>query len=176
MLEFHNIYILYAAFGGYALLLLVAAASDAARFTIPNFVSIGLVLLFVTTALLLPFKTNWLSHLGGALLVFSAGLLVYKFNILGAGDVKLITAVSVWAGWEHLDFLLFYIVIAGGLFTVGLVVLRFALYASLTHAPVGTVASVPRFFQSGEHVPYGVAIASGALYMAYELPHLLAYI
>jgi len=177
MPEFQDIYILYAASGGFVLLLLAAAVNDATRYTIPNFVSIGLVLLFLITAILLPFETSWLSHFGAAILVFSVGLVVYGFKLLGAGDVKLITAVSVWAGWEHLGFLLAYIAIAGGVLTVGLVVLRLVLFATLIHAPVGTVSTVPRLLQNGEHIPYGVAIASGALYLAFEeLPHLLAYL
>lgn len=176
MFEPQYVYIFYAAFSGYALFLLVAAVNDTARFIIPNFVSIGLVVLFLITALLLPFKTNWLSHLGVAFLVFSVGLFFYKFKILGAGDVKLITALSVWAGWERLDFLLLYIVIAGGVLAVGLAALRLVLFATLIHAPAGLITAVPRLLQTGQHIPYGVAIASGGLYLAFELPHLLGYL
>lgn len=176
MSEFQDVYILYAACGGFLLLLMAAAVNDIRQFVIPNFVSIGLVMLFLITAISLPFEINWLSRFGGAILVFSVGLVVYSFKLLGAGDVKLITAVSVWAGWEHLGFLLVYIAMAGGVLTVGLVVLRLVLFASLIHAPVGTTAAVPRLLQNGEHVPYGVAIAGGAFYLAFELPHLLAYL
>jgi prepilin peptidase CpaA len=88
------------AFYLYVILLLIAAATDIWKFIIPNLISLAVIALFVALALMQPFPVAWGSHLGAAALFFAGGLLLYRFNILGAGDVKLLTALSLWAGFS----------------------------------------------------------------------------
>ena len=107
------------AFYLYMILLLTAAITDIWKFIIPNLISLAVIALFVALALLQPFPIPWGSHVGAAALFFAGGLLLYRFNILGAGDVKLLTALSLWAGFGHLADLLLGVALCGGGFPSG---------------------------------------------------------
>ena len=166
--------IFYIASGLYTLLLCTAAAFDVWKFIIPNAITVALIALFVVTALLLPFEMNWrdwLSHLGAAGAVLVGGAVMFAFNKMGGGDVKLITAVAFWAGFEHLADLLLYIAIAGGALAIGLMILRRVLFGVMTTASLTKVA-LPRVLLSGEPFPYGLAIAPSAIFIGTELPQL----
>jgi prepilin peptidase CpaA len=166
--------IFYIASGLYALLLCIAAAFDCWKFIIPNAITVALIALFVITALLLPFEMgwrDWLSHLGAAGAVLAGGAVLFAFNRMGGGDVKLMTAVAFWAGFEHLADLLLYIALAGGALAIGLIIVRRVLFGLMTAASL-TKLAVPRMLLSGEPVPYGLAIAPSAIFVGTELPQL----
>jgi prepilin peptidase CpaA len=171
--------ILYIAFALYTLLLGIAAVFDTWKFIIPNAIVVALVVLFIATALLLPFEMTWmewLSHVGAAAAVFIGGAVLYAFNKMGGGDIKLLTAVAFWAGFEHVTELLLYVAVAGGVLAIGLIVLR-RLIVSLGSA-ITRLAEVelPRVLLSGEAVPYGLAIAPISIYLGTKLPQLGANI
>ncbi len=166
--------IFYVASGLYTLLLCTAAAFDAWKFIIPNAITVALMALFVATSLLLPFDMSWrdwASHFGAAGLVLAGGAVMFAFNKLGGGDVKLITAVAFWAGIEHLADLLLYIAVAGGALAIGLMVVRRVLIAVMTAGSL-TKLALPRVLLSGEPIPYGLAIAPSAIFVGTELPQL----
>ena len=171
--------ILYIAFALYTLLLGIAAVFDTWKFVIPNAIAVALVVLFIATALLLPFEMTWmewLSHVGAAAAVFIGGAVLYAFNKMGGGDVKLLTAVAFWAGFEHLTELLLYVAVAGGVLAIGLMVLR-RLIMSLGSANTRLAKiKLPRVLLEGEAVPYGLAIAPISIYLGTKLPQLGAYI
>ncbi len=167
--------IFYIASGLYTLLLCIAAALDTWKFIIPNAVTIGLIALFVVTALLLPYDMgwrDWLSHLGAAAAVLAGGAVMFAFNKMGGGDVKLMTAVAFWTGFEYLADLLLYIALAGGALAIGLIVARKLLLGLMTARASLTKLSVPRILLSGEPVPYGLAIAPSAIFLGTKLPQL----
>ncbi len=164
--------IFYIASGLYTLLLCIAAALDTWKFIIPNAVTVGLIALFVVTALLLPFDIDWLSHLGAAAAVLAGGAVMFAFNKMGGGDVKLMTAVAFWTGFEYLADLLLYIALAGGALAIGLLVARKLLLGLMTARASLTKLSVPRILLSGEPVPYGLAIAPSAIFLGTKLPQL----
>ena len=171
--------ILYIAFALYALLLGIAAVFDTWKFVIPNAIAVALVVLFIATALLLPFEMTWmewLSHVGAAVAVFVGGAVLYAFNKMGGGDVKLLTAVAFWVGFEHLAELLLYVAIAGGVLAIGLIVMR-KIIMSLGAANTRLAeVKLPRVLLEGEAVPYGLAIAPISIYLGTKLPQLGAYI
>ena len=171
--------ILYIAFALYTLLLGIAAVFDTWKFVIPNAIAVALVVLFIATALLLPFEMTWmewLSHVGAAVAVFIGGAVLYAFNKMGGGDVKLLTAVAFWAGFEHLTELLLYVAIAGGVLAIGLIVMR-KIIMSLGAANTRLAeVELPRVLINGEAVPYGLAIAPISIYLGTKLPQLGAYI
>jgi len=177
--------ILYIAFALYTLLLGIAAVFDAWKFVIPNAVAVALVVLFVATGLLLPEMTplvsemtwmEWLSHVGAAVAVFIGGAVLYAFKKMGGGDVKLLTAVAFWAGFEHVVELLLYVAVAGGVLAIGLIVMR-KIIMSLGAANTRLAeVKLPRVLLEGEAVPYGLAIAPIAIYLGTKLPQLGAYI
>ncbi len=171
--------ILYVAFGLYSLLLCAAAAFDTWKFIIPNAITVALMVLFIVTALLLPIEMNlmeWLSHVGAAAAMLIGGAILFAFNKMGGGDVKLLTAVAFWAGFDHLAALLLYVALVGGALAIILIVLR-RLILSLRTASTGLgKIKIPRVLLEGEAVPYGLAIAPTAIYLGTQLPHLGAYI
>ena len=54
----YYLYLLGSVFGSYVLLLITAAVFDVTKFIIPNVIVIGLAVLFVIAAILLPFDTD----------------------------------------------------------------------------------------------------------------------
>ena len=167
--------IFYIASGLYALLLCIAAAFDTWKFIIPNAIAVGLVALFVVTALLLPFDMgwrDWLSHLGAAAAVLAGGAVMFAFKKMGGGDVKLITAVAFWAGFEYVGELLLYITLAGGALAIGLMIVRRIIFALMTAGNSMSKFKVPRVLLTGEPVPYGLAIAPSAIFLGTKLPQL----
>jgi len=168
-----NIIHLYSITIPFTFFLILAAVLDVWKFIIPNFVSIGIFVLFFVATLLVPFQTHWLSHLGTAGATFVVGLIVYRFRLLGAGDVKLITAVSLWSGVENISFFLLYTALAGGALSLGLVLLRYVILAVQYQSSHPGFASIPRILRYGESVPYGLAVAVGGFSVMLQLPHLL---
>lgn len=167
--------ILLVAFGLYIVLLAIAAIFDTWKFIIPNMITVALIALFVVTALLLPFEMgwrDWASHLGAAAAVFAGGAVLYAFNRLGGGDVKLLTAVAVWAGFDYLPELLIYVAIAGGALAIGLIVARRLILGLRTARPELAEIKMPRVLLHGEAVPYALAIAPSAIFLGTQLPHL----
>ncbi len=175
----------YGAFGLFCLLCLAAAVFDLWKMIIPNAVSILLVALFFANALVLTlvsgYSVAWLSHLGAMAAVLFVGLVAYRFGVLGAGDVKLLSAVSLWAGFEKtlvepvvLDYLLFdYLILValfGGGLSLGLLLLRRLLVGLLLLQSSPQNITLPRYLLPREHMPYGVAIALPAIYLAIKMP------
>lgn len=175
----------YGAFGLFCLLCLVGAAFDLWKMIIPNLVSILLVVLFFANGLFLTlysgYAVAWLSHIGAMAAVLAVGLLAYRFRLLGAGDVKLLSAVALWAGLEKnpldpvvLEYFLFdYLVLValcGGALSLGLIVLRRLVIGLLLVQSAPQNTTLPRYLLPKEQLPYGVAIALPALYLAVKLP------
>ncbi len=167
--------IFYIAFGLYTLLLCIAGALDTWKYIIPNAVTVALVALFVVTTLLLPFDMgwrDWLSHFGAAGAVLAGGAVLFAFKKMGGGDVKLITAVAFWAGFEYVGELLIYITLAGGVLAIVLIIVRRVLFGVMAAGDATSKLKVPRILLTGEPVPYGLAIAPSAIYIGTKLPQL----
>ena len=150
---------------GYSLLLVFpaamayAAASDLLTMRIANSVSLGLVAAFLIIALIAGMPAqDVLLHLavGAALLV--AGMLLFSLNLVGGGDAKLLAAAALWIGYDQLVPFLFYVTIFGG----ALALLLLA-YRRLPAAALPLPAWAIRLHTAGEGMPYGIAIAAGAL-------------
>jgi len=145
-----------------AALVAVAAFRDATARRVPNAVCLLLIALypaiFATPAAPDPV---WAGVATG-LAVFAAGAGVFAAGWLGGGDVKLLSALALWAGPAHLAELLLITALAGGVLAL----------AVLVYSRV--VAVVPAL-AIGERVstqptlPYGVAIACGGIWVAATL-------
>ena len=154
----------------YLLLLLLVVIFDVWKLIIPNMLCLAIAALFVPTVLLMPIDINWWSHIGAAFVVLAVGLVAYAFNVFGAGDIKLLTALSLWTGFEHLHWLLLYMAISGGVLTIVLIFLRratLALTVAFRAAP--EEVTLPRILVNREKVPYGVAIAVGAAIVGHSM-------
>lgn len=140
--------------GALAALGLLAAASygDLRRREIPDWCALGLAALFFVLQVS---RGRWSAFGDGmlvALAVFGVGAGLFRFGLLGGGDVKLMSALALWAG------------------SAG--ILQFVLLTSLAGGPLSLAClavsawrrradpAVPR---PRVEVPYGVAIALGAV-------------
>ncbi len=140
----------------FPLCLAYAAFSDVFTMTIPNRVSI---ILIVSFALIAPMTdmpwTVYAQHFGAALLVFSVCFALFAFGVMGGGDAKLLTATALWFGMtaQLFDFLI-YVTLVGGLLTLALLIARSDRFAVL----VNRVSLFSHLTDPKLGVPYGVAI------------------
>ena len=158
----------------FGLLLVWAAVSDLQSFTIPNRVSLAICLLYPAHVIASPVPVDWLFAGGLALLVFAVGALAFARGWFGGGDVKLLTAATLWAGPTLFSALIFVIGIAGGV--LALVAIAQPLVTPLLAQL--RISWIPELPVSGgtpgqpsmrSNIPYGVAIAAGGLFVAVQL-------
>lgn len=146
-------------------LFIAAGAWDLASFTIPNFLNLALLLLFVifaTAAAVSGVGLSWSQvgfHLLAGVIGLAAGMALFAAGVIGGGDAKLYAVVSLWLG---LNILFEYTLIAsvlGGVLTLALLFLRRMPIPSslLRHA------WLVRLTDRKAGVPYGVALAAAAL-------------
>lgn len=147
---------------GFAGLLLWAAYCDVQSLTIPNRISLAMVLLFPALALTGTHEIDWLPSLGVAAAVLVAGFLLFVLRLVGGGDAKLIAAASLWAGPDLVLPFLFVTAVAGG---------GMAMVLYMHHRIAGSTGWIhlapasPDFAK--QPMPYAVAIAVGGLYVAF---------
>jgi prepilin peptidase CpaA len=151
-------------------LVIYAAVSDLARMIIPNWVSIAIAVLFAPCALLagLPPVAIAVGYaVGAVMLVIGIGL--FHARVMGGGDVKLIAALSIWAGSAAPVFLV-WTILAGGVLTVVLVGLRRAMRGRTVRAEWAA-----RLLDPANGAPYAVAICAGVIVAAHQSPPLGAW-
>lgn len=141
---------------GFALLLVFAAASDAARYTIPNWISAALVLLFGLTAIAgpAPVASYW-DHLVVFAVVFGLGFALFQWTGMGGGDAKLAAAIGLWGGLAGLQALMLWLAVSMAVLVIALVALR--------RIPMLANDRAPRVLQVGAPAPLGVALAAAAV-------------
>jgi prepilin peptidase CpaA len=150
-----------------AALLVGAGVQDLRSMQIANGFSLGIAALFVVWAAagLAGGQIDLAGvalALGCGVVVFGVGAAAFAAGVLGGGDVKLLAAVSLFAGPHRLLNLLFITAIAGGL--LGLAILAGAPIGRPAMAVAGPIRARLR---SG--LPYGPAIAAGGLWVAASL-------
>ena len=141
-------------------LAIAAALSDLTSYTLPNKLTAAVALAFVPAAALSGVGLSVLgwSVLIGAVALF-AGMAMFALGWIGGGDAKLFAACALWMGVSGLGPFLSWTAASGGALAVSLLVLR--RQPALASLPGPTWAK--RLIRPGENVPYGVAIAVGAL-------------
>ncbi|HLI65846.1 MAG TPA: prepilin peptidase [Caulobacteraceae bacterium] len=142
-------------------LAVVAALTDLASFTIPNRLNIALAVAYPIAALALgrPFAEIGVGlGVGAVALLIAVGL--FAGGWIGGGDAKLFAAAALWLGWPAaLSFLMVTALAGGGLALLLLNARSQWLKPYLAAAPPW----LERLTTTGQAVPYGVAIAIGAL-------------
>jgi prepilin peptidase CpaA len=146
---------------------------DVLTMRIANAISITLAGTFFIVAPLagMPFG-QLLIHLGVGLAILVAGMLLFQFRLVGGGDAKLLSAAALWIGYEQLLPFIVYVTVFGGALAVALLA-----YRSFPASALPLPDWATRLHQKNEGMPYGVAIAAGALivYPATAIPLLLAH-
>jgi prepilin peptidase CpaA len=145
----------------FPVLVIAGAVRDLTSYTIPNAISLGLVAAFPVAALALglpPMSIAVAFGLGVAALVVGMGM--FAAGWIGGGDAKLFAAAALWIGLPGMLSYLVFTCLAGGALAASLVALRLPMVRMVL--PTGP-AWFCRLAQPGGNVPYGVAIAIGAL-------------
>ena len=163
-------------------LLVVACITDVRSRRIPNW----LVLILATTGLVFsiasaPVWPGVLRGLGGLALGFTIWILFYVAGGMGAGDVKLFAAAAAWLGpagaWRAS---LVAALVGGVLSLLALLIERRAregierVAASVSMFSLAPLGKATPGGDRKRYLPYGVALALGALLTAW-IPWILSY-
>ena len=140
-----------------------AAVSDYQRLKIPNWISLALCGLFLIFAVRLNSWTDVGWHFAVGAGVFFAAVLSYACGIFGGGDVKLIGAVSLWAGPERIIEFIMLTGLLGGALGLLILAARQAVrsYPEIAGRP-GPAWNIARWGRDGT-CPYGIPIAIAAV-------------
>ncbi|KQT19509.1 peptidase [Methylobacterium sp. Leaf399] len=141
-------------------LMAYAASSDLLTMTIPNRVSLILVVGFFAFAAACGFTWTEVGlHVGAGSLVLAVTFTLFALGVIGGGDAKLAAATALWLGFDHLVDYLIVASIAGGALTLLLLVSR--------NYPLPFIAGrlpfVLHLHDRKTGVPYGIALAASAL-------------
>ncbi|PIW27049.1 MAG: pilus assembly protein CpaA [Rhodospirillales bacterium CG15_BIG_FIL_POST_REV_8_21_14_020_66_15] len=141
-------------------LLGLAALTDLQEYRIPNSVNLAIAALFPVYAMLPGAGVDIVGSVVLATVVLAGGTGLFALGVLGGGDVKLITAVSLWIGpAAFLDFLLVMAVCGGAVALIQSSQWRLGVAQFL--ADRGETGFARTLI--GRDVPYAVAIAAAAV-------------
>jgi prepilin peptidase CpaA len=141
-------------------LMAVAAASDLLTMTIPNKISLLLIAGFALLAGLGGMSIHdVLMHLGAGAIVLAAAFCFFAMGWVGGGDAKLAAAIALWFGFGHLMDYLVYAALLGGALTFLIIQFRKWPLPGL----ISSQSWVQRLHETKGGVPYGIALAIGAL-------------
>ncbi|MEZ5932170.1 MAG: prepilin peptidase [Alphaproteobacteria bacterium] len=172
---------------GLAGLLVVGALIDIDCRRLPNWLTSAVAALYGLHVIVSPVPIAWMSASVVASLVFVIGFACFAFQLMGGGDVKLLAALSLWAGIDHLALFLISTSLAGGVLALVMLCLR-----RLAQAPpllllsplIGLItkkaarpamvsghvlSGAPADGSANPSLPYGVAIAAGGFTVIYSL-------
>jgi prepilin peptidase CpaA len=132
------------------LILGYAAARDVKERRIPNWSVLAVMGLFVAWAFVGP-SVSLLGSIEAAVIMFVLTVGLFMMKIVGAGDSKLVSAVALFVGIQHLLTFALLMSLAGGAIAAFMLALspKRALMIVQTRGQVGF----------GRSVPYGAAIA-----------------
>lgn len=149
------------ALAGFGALVIWAALSDIRDLIIPNRIVVAILLLYPVHASISDVQVNWPTDVFIGAVVFFVGAFLFRMKFVGGGDVKLLAAVTIWAGSGLALPMILVTVLAGGVLGV---------------IAVGTNVWVNRdtglLTLSGlrkERLPYGAAIGFGGLFAIVQL-------
>ena len=140
----------------FAILLVAAAVEDAVRLRISN-ITVGLVLLgAIVTAFVLGIEPRMWQNLALLVAALLVGTPLFGRGILGGGDVKLLAATFAWFNLSAAPTFLMAVAVSGGVLALLVIALRSFNWSDKTRQRAVVL-------QRRGGIPYGVAIAAGAL-------------
>jgi prepilin peptidase CpaA len=153
----------------FAVVMAAAAFEDFRRLVIPNLLPIILCALWPFYFAAAPSLYGALAAIGTAAAVFAVGVVLFACGQLGGGDVKLLSAVALWAGPAGTPTLLLLTAVIGGALALLLLMPGAAQIVATARALLS------RSPPSVEHglkmkMPYGLAIIGAALIVV-VFPH-----
>ena len=149
-------------FWAFIALLALAALQDAVMLKISNYICALVLLLGVVAALVAgPQLSLWENGLV-FVLALTIGTFLFGRGVLGGGDVKLFAATVLWFELGASVRFLMWTAIAGGVLAVLIIIARTLPWPEALRARV-------RVLQAKAGIPYGIAIASGAIITSLQL-------
>ena len=139
-----------------ALLLVAGAVEDSARLRISN---ITCALIFVAAlAAMAVVGIEWAlwQNVVVFVVLMALGTLLFASGKFGGGDVKLLATTGLWFDMRGGLLMLTIVLLAGGVLALLILAVRMLGWSE------GAIARV-RLLKAGSGIPYGVAIATGAL-------------
>ena len=157
----------------FCLMVIYGALSDLSAFKIPNWVSYGLVALFALHEFVVWLNTpympslefrlpHWTVNAIISLIVFVVCTIFWKLRFIGGGDVKFLTATSLWMGVQY--FVIFMVLLTG-LALLFVAILKFM----NIWGPFFQGSRLPNFLKRAlqkaevNELPYGLPIGIAAL-------------
>jgi prepilin peptidase CpaA len=130
--------------------LLAAAIEDVMRLRISNIAVLAVLFAAIAAMAFAGFHVALWENAAVFVGVLAVGTFAFARNWLGGGDVKLFAATGLWVGFEAAPWLLAAIFLAGGVVAILYIIVRKARGKKRSEA---------------NRIPYGVAIAAGALFV-----------
>lgn len=141
--------------------MLAAGINDCLTMKIPNWLNGVIVLSFFGAAFLVGMPLEQIGwHMVAGFGVLVAGFTLFSFGYFGGGDAKLVAAGALWLGLPSLVEFLMIMALAGGALAI---VMKFWWWIRLESEMRG-FARAKDFFKTSIQLPYGIAIAGGALF------------
>ena len=143
-------------------LVLAAAIGDVFTMRIPNWLNAATALSVVPMAVLagMPLDVvQWHLLAGLVMLLFGFGL--FARGYIGGGDAKLMAAAGLWVGWSALLPFVLVTTLAGGVLAI---VYKLWQLARTEHV-VRDFTWLRKALRADLELPYGIAIAVGALWV-----------
>src|SRR3954451_16045613 len=152
-------------------LMAFAATSDLLTMTIPNRVSLALAAGFLVLAGVSGMGlTDILVHVGAGATVLVVAFGCFAMGWVGGGDAKVAAATALWFGFSELMNYLLYASLFGGALT--LLLLQFREWP-LPYSLAGQTWLI-RLHAKESGIPYGIALAIGALMIYPETEWIMA--
>lgn len=140
-------------------LVIYGAASDLFSMTIPNQITLALMVGFMLVAY--GMNMDWVTigwHWVMFAIVLAVTFTLFAMGVIGGGDAKLAAGIALWMGWEHS--LLYFVVAAffGGILTIMIVKMR--------NVPMPDWVLRQEWankIYTAERIPYGISMGAAAL-------------
>ena len=140
--------------------MVMVALYDVSTMTIPNWISLTLIVGFFFLATLAGMDLSAIGlHAAVGLGALVVGFTLFAFGFIGGGDAKILAASSLWIGWSGILPYLIAVTFAGGALSLLLLGIR----RTPLPAILMSRAWISRLHNSESGIPYGIALAIGGL-------------
>jgi len=155
-----------------------AAISDIKYYIISNKLCLSVTFLYPVYIISLfinntPLTLQYIGYsIGIALILFLILTAMFAFNLIGGGDVKLIPAISLWAGPALTLKFLYITAICGGIVSLCMILFIYLKSHKKNKSSEKinlSMSEYPEINTTGRKIPYGVAIATGGIFIALNL-------
>ncbi len=145
-------------------LILAAGIHDILTMRVPNLICLTLFLMFWPAAWMAELRPSDIGlHVLLSFAVLTAGYVSFHFKWMGGGDGKLLAVVALWVGpWSALEAFIVTGLLGG--------MAAFAIVGARRYLPTGFFSGVLGKVVDEKKIPYGAAIAGGALVVFFNSP------